>query len=156
VNETKNDCLLEVPTPSTPRESILCTEELRHRPCARLRKGKPRPRKLLVRTEPAERKQMRLSARDSGVGFTPQAADKIFEAFYTTKTDGMGMGLSISRSIIEAHQGRLWATPNEGPGSTFSFAVPCTVERLTACHGRRAWNDAETHVNPAEPSRKAA
>ena len=83
-----------------------------------------RPREWLIRTERAEGNQVRLSVKDSGVGFTPQAAEKIFEAFYTTKIDGMGIGLSISRSIIEAHQGRIWATPNDGPGCTFSFAIP--------------------------------
>jgi signal transduction histidine kinase len=91
-----------------------------------------RPRELLVKTERDEGNRVRLSVKDSGVGFTPQAADKIFEAFYTTKTDGMGIGLSISRSIIEAHQGLLWATPNDGPGSTFSFAVPCALADLAA------------------------
>jgi PAS domain S-box-containing protein len=84
-----------------------------------------RPRELLLRTERDEGNQVRLSVKDSGIGFTSQAADKIFEAFYTTKTDGMGIGLSISRSIVEAHQGRLWAAANEGPGSTFSFSIPC-------------------------------
>jgi PAS domain S-box-containing protein len=83
-----------------------------------------RPRELVIRTENHEENQIRLSVKDSGVGFTPHTADKIFEAFYTTKTDGMGIGLSISRSIIEAHQGRIWATPNDGPGCTFSFAIP--------------------------------
>jgi signal transduction histidine kinase len=67
--------------------------------------------------------------KDAGVGFTAQAADKLFEAFYTTKNDGMGIGLSISRSIIEAHDGHLWATPNDGPGATFSFALPCRSSR---------------------------
>jgi PAS domain S-box-containing protein len=89
-----------------------------------------RPRELVVRTERDEPNQVRLSVKDSGVGLTPQAADKIFQAFYTTKSDGMGIGLSISRSIIEAHQGRLWATPNDGPGSTFSFAIPCRPQGL--------------------------
>jgi signal transduction histidine kinase len=93
-----------------------------------------RPRELLIRTERHEGNQVRLSVRDSGIGFTPQAARKIFEAFYTTKADGMGIGLSVSQSIIEAHQGRLWATPNNGPGSTFSFAIPCA---LRACDGSR-------------------
>jgi PAS domain S-box-containing protein len=87
-----------------------------------------RPRELLVRTERDEDNHVRFSVVDSGVGLTPQTANKIFESFYTTKADGMGMGLSISRSIIEAHQGRLWATANHGPGSTFSFAIPCTPE----------------------------
>jgi len=53
--------------------------------------------------------------------------DKVFEAFYTTKADGMGIGLSISRSILESHHGRLWATPNNGPGATFCFSVPCAA-----------------------------
>ncbi|HEV2397965.1 MAG TPA: PAS domain-containing protein [Candidatus Sulfotelmatobacter sp.] len=89
-----------------------------------------RPRELLIRTEREDGNRVRLSVRDSGVGIAPQAADRIFEAFYTTKTDGMGIGLSVSRSIIEAHQGRLWATPNDGPGCTFSFAIPCTPEDI--------------------------
>ena len=89
-----------------------------------------RPRELLIRTERDVENRVRLSVKDTGVGFTPQAAEKIFEAFYTTKTDGMGIGLSISRSIIEAHQGRLWATPNDGPGSTFSFVIPCATRGL--------------------------
>ena len=106
-----------------------------------------RPRVLLIRTERDEGNQVRLSVKDSGVGITPQAADRIFEAFYTTKTDGMGIGLSVSRSIIEAHQGRLWATPNDGPGATFSFAIPCALERLA---------DADTYVNQTDPSADAA
>ncbi len=106
-----------------------------------------RPRELLIRTERDEGNEVRLSVKDSGVGLTPQAAEKIFEAFYTTKTDGMGIGLSISRSIIEAHQGRLWATPNGGPGSTFSFAIPCALEGLA---------DAETGINRADPAEDAA
>ena len=88
-----------------------------------------RPRKLLIRTERHERDQVRVTVRDAGVGFESQVADKLFEAFYTTKTYGMGIGLSISRSIIEAHHGRLWATPNDGPGATFSFVIPCTAQR---------------------------
>jgi len=85
------------------------------------------PKELLVKTE-RDGENVRLSVKDSGVGLTSEAADKIFQAFYTTKTDGMGIGLSISRSIIEAHRGRLWATPNDGPGSTFSFSIPCRHE----------------------------
>jgi signal transduction histidine kinase len=63
--------------------------------------------------------------RDSGVGIDPQSIEKLFAAFYTTKTHGMGIGLAISRSIIESHNGRLWASANDGPGATFSFSIPC-------------------------------
>jgi len=62
--------------------------------------------------------------KDAGIGFDPQTADRLLETFYTTKNDGMGVGLSVSRSIIESHQGRLWATLNDGPGATFSFSIP--------------------------------
>jgi PAS domain S-box-containing protein len=83
-----------------------------------------RPRKLLIRTEPDEDDRVRLTVQDTGAGFEPQAAGRLFEAFYTTKSGGMGIGLSVSRSIIESHQGRLWAAPNDGPGATFSFSIP--------------------------------
>ena len=83
-----------------------------------------RPRELLVKTEADERDAVRLSVQDAGVGFEPDATDKLFGAFYTTKADGMGMGLSVSRSIIERHRGRMWAARHEGPGATFAFAVP--------------------------------
>ena len=65
-----------------------------------------------------------LSVQDSGTGFKPEEMDLLFEAFYSTKPQGMGMGLAISRSIIEAHGGRLWAEPNQGPGATFLFSLP--------------------------------
>ena len=65
-----------------------------------------------------------LSVQDAGIGFKPEEKDRLFEAFYTTKSQGMGMGLAISRSIIEAHGGRLWAEPNQGPGATFLFSLP--------------------------------
>jgi len=70
----------------------------------------------------------RLSVEDSGVGFKPEEMNRFFEAFYTTKPQGMGMGLAISRSIIEAHAGRLWAEPNQGPGATFLFSLPAAPE----------------------------
>lgn len=89
---------------------------------------KDRPRQLVVRTERREGDCVCVSVQDSGVGFEPHAVDKLFEAFYTTKQDGMGMGLSVSRSIIESHHGRLWAAPNDGPGATFSFSIPCRTD----------------------------
>jgi signal transduction histidine kinase len=91
-----------------------------------------RPRDLLIRTDTDDNDRVRLSVRDVGIGFERQAADRLFEAFYTTKNEGMGIGLSVSRSIIERHYGRLWATPNEGPGVTFSFSIPCRPEGLTS------------------------
>ena len=84
-----------------------------------------RQRDLLIRTEADENRGVRLSVSDVGVGLEPQTAGKLFEAFYTTKHEGMGIGLSVSRSIIERHSGRLWATPNDGPGVTFAFSIPC-------------------------------
>jgi PAS domain S-box-containing protein len=83
-----------------------------------------RPRQVVIRTERGEGDRVRLSVQDAGVGFDPQAADRLFDAFYTTKSNGMGIGLSISRSIIESHGGRLCAAPNGGPGATFSFSIP--------------------------------
>ena len=67
---------------------------------------------------------MRVSVHDTGPGIDLQSANRLFETFYTTKPEGMGIGLSISRSIIESHQGRLWATANDGPGATFAFSIP--------------------------------
>ena len=89
-----------------------------------------RSRELVIRTERNEDGGVRLSVKDAGVGFEPQAAERLFEAFYTTKSDGMGIGLSVSHSIIKAHRGHLWATPNEGPGATFLFAIPGGSNRL--------------------------
>jgi PAS domain S-box-containing protein len=84
-----------------------------------------RPRELLIKTERDAGDRVRLSVKDAGIGFDPQAREKLFDAFYSTKDDGMGVGLSVSRSIVENHQGQLWAVLNEGPGATFSFSVPC-------------------------------
>jgi len=71
-----------------------------------------------------------VAVQDSGIGIDGQNLEKIFNAFYTTKSLGMGMGLAISRSIVENHGGRLWAVPNDGPGVTFEFALP--VESTSA------------------------
>ena len=87
-----------------------------------------RPRELLIRTEQEGADQVHLRVKDAGLGFTSETADKLFQAFYTTKSDGMGIGLHVSQSIIEAHHGRLWATANDGPGVTFSFAIPRRLE----------------------------
>ncbi|MGH9742277.1 MAG: PAS domain-containing protein [Candidatus Acidiferrum sp.] len=87
-----------------------------------------RPRELVIKTESGESGGVRLSVKDSGVGIDPGVEEKLFEAFYTTKDDGMGIGLSVSRSIMESHQGRLWAIRNEGPGATFLFSIPCSTD----------------------------
>jgi PAS domain S-box-containing protein len=91
-----------------------------------------RPRQLLIRTEREAGDRVRVTVRDAGTGFDRQSTDRLFEAFYTTKSDGMGIGLSVSRSIVERHQGRLWAEPNDGPGATFSFSIPRNPERVSA------------------------
>ena len=106
-----------------------------------------RPRDLMIRTEPDDNDRVRLSVSDVGIGFEPQAAGKLFDAFYTTKNGGMGIGLSVSRSIIERHYGRLWVMPNNGPGVTFSFSIPCRPEGLA---------DAETPANRTDLSADAA
>jgi PAS domain S-box-containing protein len=80
-------------------------------------------RVLLLRTQPDEASQVLVTVQDSGIGFDPQNAERIFNAFHTTKASGMGMGLSISRSIVESHGGRLWARLNDGPGATFQFTI---------------------------------
>jgi PAS domain S-box-containing protein len=83
-----------------------------------------RPRELLISTERDQGDRVHLSVKDAGIGFDPQTADRLFETFYTTKHGGMGVGLYVSRSIVESHQGRLWVTLNDGPGATFSFFIP--------------------------------
>ena len=82
-----------------------------------------RPRELLVRSRQDESDQVLVAVQDSGIGIDSQNLEKIFDPFYTTKLQGMGMGLAISRSIIENHGGRLWVVPNEGPGATFQFTI---------------------------------
>ena len=89
-----------------------------------------RPRVLVIRTERDEDECVRLTVEDTGVGITHGEMERLFDAFYSTKSDGMGMGLSVSRSIIEHHSGRLWATPNDGPGATFSFSIPCEFDSI--------------------------
>jgi C4-dicarboxylate-specific signal transduction histidine kinase len=84
-----------------------------------------RPRQLLIKTEQENGDRVRLTVRDAGVGLLPESLDSLFDPFHTTKSDGMGIGLFVCRSIVERHQGRLWAAPNDGgPGATFSFSIP--------------------------------
>jgi len=83
-----------------------------------------RPRIVRIHTAAPEPKSILVSVEDSGIGLGPDRRARLFDAFYTTKPDGLGMGLSISRSIVEAHGGTLWAEPNEGPGATFHFTLP--------------------------------
>jgi C4-dicarboxylate-specific signal transduction histidine kinase len=87
-----------------------------------------RPRELLIRSCQDETQQVLVSVTDSGVGISAENADRLFNAFFTTKSSGMGMGLSICRSIVEAHGGRLSASGNEGPGATFRFVLPLHQE----------------------------
>jgi signal transduction histidine kinase len=83
-----------------------------------------RPRELLIRSRANNAEQVLVEVRDSGIGIEPEHVGQLFNAFFTTKADGMGMGLSICRSIIEAHGGRIWASHNDGPGTTLQFTLP--------------------------------
>jgi signal transduction histidine kinase len=104
-----------------------------------------RPRQLLIRTERDGDDRVRLSVQDAGEGFDPQEVDRLFAAFYTTKDGGMGVGLSVSRSIIESHQGGLWAVPNDGPGATFWFSIPWRSDSVRGGHSPGAvWTSAVT------------
>jgi len=104
-----------------------------------------RPRQLVIRTERDEGDRVLLTVQDAGVGFETQDVERLFEAFYTTKSGGMGIGLSVSRSIIESHHGRLWAAPNDGPGATFSFSIPRRPEGVMGAHSLGAiWTSAVT------------
>ena len=83
-----------------------------------------RPRDLLIETLPHDSGQVLVAVQDTGVGLDPDTRVRVFDAFYTTKSGGIGLGLSISRSIVESHGGRLWVEQNEGPGATFRFTLP--------------------------------
>jgi signal transduction histidine kinase len=85
-------------------------------------------RQLLIGTERDASGEVLVTVQDSGPGLNPDSLDNLFDAFYTTKPDGMGMGLSISRSIVEAHGGRLWAVSHDGPGAIFQFTLPTNAE----------------------------
>ena len=81
-----------------------------------------------IRSQRAEDQQLMISVSDTGVGLPRQQTDQIFDAFFTTKPHGIGMGLRISRSIVESHGGRLWATDNSPRGASFHFTLPIQVE----------------------------
>jgi signal transduction histidine kinase len=85
-------------------------------------------RELAIRSQRAENDQLLVSVSDTGIGLPPQQTDQIFNAFFTTKPHGTGMGLRISRSIVESHGGRLWAADNTTRGASFCFSLPTKVE----------------------------
>src|SRR5262249_6053168 len=82
-----------------------------------------RARQLVIETA-CDADAVRVAVRDTGIGIAPDSLAKLFDPFFTTKADGMGIGLSVSRAIVERHAGRLWVTPNDGPGTTFAFSIP--------------------------------
>jgi signal transduction histidine kinase len=86
------------------------------------------PGELLISSRKTRPDEVLVAVRDCGAGLDPQDAERIFDPFFTTKSEGMGLGLSISRTIIEAHGGRLWATPNDGKGATIQFILPANSE----------------------------
>jgi signal transduction histidine kinase len=81
-------------------------------------------RQIVITTRNVDEDHVQVTVQDSGTGLDSNKMGRIFDAFYTTKSDGMGMGLSISRSILQSHGGRLWATSNDGPGATLHFTLP--------------------------------
>ena len=94
-----------------------------------------RPRRLAIRSEPHDGDHAGVTVQDTGSGIAANHLDHLFSAFVTTKPGGMGMGLSISRSIVEEHGGRLWATPNEPHGAVFCFSLPMEPSRDTVRDG---------------------
>jgi signal transduction histidine kinase len=83
---------------------------------------------LTIKAQPDQDGRVLISLSDTGVGLPTEKAEQIFDAFFTTKPEGSGMGLAISRSIIQSHRGRLWATANSGNGATFHFTLPAAAQ----------------------------
>jgi PAS domain S-box-containing protein len=110
-----------------------------------------RPRKLVIRSSQDETRHVLVSVTDCGVGISPEHAEQLFNAFFTTKAGGMGMGLSICRSIVEAHGGRLWATANISHGATFHFTLPLNVDPAShanaASRSQHEWNNVMSKAN---------
>jgi signal transduction histidine kinase len=96
-----------------------------------MREVHDRARELTIRTEREGGDRVRVTVRDAGEGVDPQSMANLFDAFYMTKRGGMGIGLSVSGSIVERHHGRIWVESNNGPGATFMFSVPCDPGRVT-------------------------
>ena len=101
-------------------------------------------RGLLISTGKDESGRVLVAVQDSGPGLNPESFEHLFDSFYTTKPGGMGMGLSICRSIVEAHGGHIWATQNAGPGITVQFTLPINDQAIAA--GPRQTAVDETHV----------
>jgi len=95
------------------------------------------PRELTIRTQRHGADHVTVAVQDTGVGIAPEDVDRLFDAFFTTKPSGMGMGLSISRSIVEAHGGRLWTIPNRPHGAVLNGALPVATGATDRVSGHR-------------------
>src|SRR5262249_37687052 len=114
-----------------------------------------RQRELLIKTERQDGGHVTLTVRDNGVGLPPEGPGPLFDAFKTSKNGGMGIGLFVSKSIIEKHRGRIWGEPNQGgPGAAFAFSIPSAEEM--ASDGQSSTTSNEPPRLPREPYENAA